>query len=84
MLAFRVVFFKYGQAGLSDSQIKKMAKNCGLKVVDSKSYGVVPQNEVHSILPWKLTSAIDSLFTKVFPRLLIGYNVVYILKHENS
>lgn len=84
MILFRFVFFKYGQAGLSHKQIKSLCAKHRFKIVEIYSYGVVPQNENVSIFPWAITKRLDNLFFKLLPKVRAGYNVVYVLKHDNS
>lgn len=84
MILFRFAFFKYGQAGLSHKQIKSLCAKHGFKIVKYYSYGVVPQNETFSIFPWSITTRLDDLFFKLFPKIRAGYNVVYVLKHDHS
>ena len=79
-IAFRLVFMQYGLAGLSHAQIIELLSGAGFELQEFKSYGVVPQNEVRSIVGWTLTEKIDGFFARYLPNLRMGYNVIYQFK----
>lgn len=82
---YRFLGLKSGQRGMTDSDIKQLAQQASLKIAHRVSLGVVPQTERISAIGWPVTRIIERINQRLLSRFhLLGYNVIYVLTHDQK
>ena len=71
--------FRSNGFGMTHKEIKKLVKNCNLKIYKYKSVGLMTNKEKSLIIPWTIISKLENIFLKIFSNHLLGYNVVYVV-----
>lgn len=72
-----------GDIGMTNREMVASASKNGFKLVNSYSMGLIPQTEIRSLLPWRLTISLEKFLFERFGRFHnLGVNTIFVFQKQ--
>lgn len=83
--AGRLILARAASEGMLNARMLDLAGRHGLRLIRTRSIGVVPQTDRKSVLPWRAVERIESFVWKhANPRHRLGYNVLFVFEKPGA
>ena len=70
-----------GDVGMTNSQVIRLASINGFELVETHSFGILPQSERKALFGWRVTAPVEkALYKRLGRSHKRGYNVVYVFR----